>query len=256
MGRIKIGVLCVGYECDQYIDRVLAPWVEVKKDEKYQFIFSCVYGQFKEWAELFGAKESAFPQWKEKYQNLFDYFMLSDPKEEKDLRDIALKPLLAEECDYILMLDLSDEFYKKEQILASIEFMERYSKIYFFDVAFRNFIFDEKHHLDATYFKRFFRNSKADPIIGMRFDCDYIYKSGIDDSKPKMRIPPNIIYVDHYSWFSDERGKRKVKYQQLRWGETLCSYKWNEEKNRLELNEKYYEYVGKPMPRIYELKNI
>jgi hypothetical protein len=58
---MKIGILLCGFECDELIDQVLTPWLEVKnKNIDDQFIFSCVYGQFKEYADFFGKKKRLF----------------------------------------------------------------------------------------------------------------------------------------------------------------------------------------------------
>lgn len=246
---IKIGVLCCSFECDDSIDDVLAPWIKFKENSGYNVIFSCAYGPFKEWAQLFNlAFQPVYPQWLSKYSELFKYFVSPVPGTEAENRQLALDPLLGEKCDYILMLDLSDEYYDYDQICRSIEFMEKFPDIYYFDVAFRNFIFDKSHYLDTIYFKRFFRSPKNDPITGMRFDCDYTYASGSDEQKPKMRIPSNILLVNHFSWMSDERGRKKVLYQTKRWGSKLCSYKWEDS---LKLNDEYYEFTGKTKPRIH-----
>ena len=64
-------------------------------------------------------------------------------------------------------------------------------------------------------------------------------------------MPRTIAHVKHYSWCGDKDFlKNKVKYQNLRYN-GICSYKWNDQTNSLELNEDFYSKYFVRKPEIY-----
>jgi hypothetical protein len=88
----RIGILFCAYHCDHSIDEVLKPWIEVKQcAHPDQFLFSFSYGQFKEYADLFGAAPIEYPAWYEKYKTNIDFFQLLPPLSEAENRNAALK---------------------------------------------------------------------------------------------------------------------------------------------------------------------
>ena len=53
----------------------------------------------------------------------------------------------------------------------------------------------------------------------------------------------------HYSWINNAKTRDKIKYQTNRWG--VCSYKYNEQTDSIELDSLYYQQNKEKVPIIY-----
>lgn len=149
---MKIGLLFCAYNCDHSIDEVLKPWLEVKRRATPdQFILSFSYGQFKEYADLFGAAPIVYPAWYDRYKTNIDFFQLLPPLSEAENRNAALKPLLEAGCDLIMLVDGQDEYFTVAQIdeIFNKVVLERY--VSWFSIQYRNFVFNEKTYLAAPF---------------------------------------------------------------------------------------------------------
>lgn len=249
---MKIGVLATGFNCSEYFDQVLEPWLKYK--EKHgNLIISAVSGAFKE-NEVVpndNTKELMLHAFNTKQ---IDYLAMPvGIFDEAQMRNFALAPLLTEKADYIILLDF-DEVYTLEQIEKIFEFVEKNPFITWFKIHFKNYVIDKKHYVIDFAPPRIF---KAENLAELFYDNDinYFTDAGKASYKnfPSMEIPTNI-FVTHYSWCgSPERLKQKLRYQNAHFN-GICSYKWDDEKNQLALNMDFYQKYKIPIPTIYEEK--
>lgn len=242
----KLGIIYLSYGRPELEEKALGPFISLR--EKNICKIAAASSIFPEYLNLIEDKETYKRLKKLKDDNKIDYlYNNAIVFSEASLRTVLLNQLL--DCELIMLLD-ADELIDEESISKVIEFVNKFPDIYYFDMAFRNYVFDDKHYLDDIYFKRLFRNFKDDPIKQVYWDCDFEWNSGKDKDKPRMKIPSHICRVEHLSWIG-EQAKNKVKYQEKHFGANFCSYKWNEQENKLEFNEKFYEMTGQPIPRVY-----
>lgn len=263
--KLIIGVLGCGYECEELIDRVLGPWITLKNNPNcpYQFIFSFVHGQFKEYVGLDGLKKPYIPNWAQGYKSSIDFFITPEPGSEAELRNLALRPLLQAGCDLIYLLDLQDEIYKAIEIEKTLKFVENNPFIAWFKGSLKNYVFDHRHYLaepftPARIYRTDYRGLK---LKGFRFDNEMVYQDTVGRignnivdhlQLPHLTLPKSVCWTTHYTWMSDEKGKKKCKYQAAHFGFDLCSYIWNDEKNVLEFNPAYYTRFNLPFPEVVE----
>lgn len=264
---MKIGLLCCFYNCVDSMDEVIKPWLNIE-DEWVEV--AIVHGMFKEYIELGYKDDDKATVWKlnQEWQHhgLFDFLYIQNDywvkQEEKiqyrteaEIRNCGLQYLLEEEVDYVWLLD-SDEFYNMEEIKNIINFIKQNQYATWFSINFKNYIFDGKQWIDgfcpARIFKRIDEKNK---LFTFYHDNDVYYKDDekiLTDYKSlcSLEIPRNIAHVRHESWLN-KNGKQKVEYH-LKHFNGNCSYSWNEEKQSLEINEKYYQKFHKPIPIIYE----
>jgi hypothetical protein len=243
---MKIGVLATGFNCAEYFHDVLAPWLEYKKN--HDLIISAVSARFKG-NEVEPDGLAYFDQ--AYFDKKIDSFVYSpELLEEFEARNLALKPLLDRAVDYIILLDM-DELYTLEQIENIFKFVEENPFTTWFKIHFKNYVGDEKHFIDDFAPPRIF---KTENLAEAYYDNDFNYF--VDGAKvsyknfSSMQVP-RVVEVKHLSWCgSPERLKQKINYQNKHFG--FCSYKWNEEKNQIELNLDFYKKYNVPVPTIYE----
>ena len=254
---MKIGVLATGFNCSEYFNQVLEPWLQYK--EKHgDLLISVVNTLFKENEDVQQDDSStlmlnAFDQKKINY--------LARPHgayDEAATRNIALTPLLAAKVDYIILLDF-DEIYTLEQIEKIFEFVKMNPLTAWFKIHFKNFVIDTKHYVDDFVPPRIFKRkiiTENDNFLIKHFyyDNDVTYSNEEKDlsykALPSMNIPKNIAWINHYSWCGDPvRLQQKIKYQNSHFG--FCSYRWNNEQNKIELNLDFYKDYHVEIPKIY-----
>lgn len=259
---MKIGVLACGYDCAEYIDKVLPPWITAKNMQLggNDFIISIVHGQFKEYVELAGEESLIVPEWASRYKNGIDYIVSPPPGTETELRNLALRPLLEENCDIIILLDLQDEIYELNQIQTIFEYVFLEKWISWFKVSLKNYVFDEKTYLKDPFTPpRIFKVKTNGHILkAMSYDNDVIYEAIYMTPKgdilkqvphkelPNKTIPAHRAFIKHLTWLSNEKSKKKQKYQIKRWN--LCSFDWDSELNKLVFSKSYYDKLGQPFP--------
>lgn len=256
--KIKIGILGCGYECDELIDCVLPPWFNFSKDSDDDFVFSFVYGQFTEYIDIKGKNEVSTPTWYNRYKNKINYFFTPQPMLEKDMRNTALTPLLEEGCDIIILLDLQDEIYSRENIKNIINFIKKDSLTAWFSFSYKNYVFSDTTYLaDPFTPPRAFRvKSGSYKLHSFYFDNEVRYVGTITrdfkdfKSMSNKNIPKSVSWITHRTWPSNIRGRQKVEYQQKHFGPQYCSFRWNDIENKLEFNPDYFTMLGKPIPEV------
>lgn len=251
---MKIGILGCGYACETYIDKVFAPWKELKNDN---LIISCVSAQFKEYEDLNIHLDNKATENKLN-QYLLDGTIHSlvvpnEAMDEATARNCALKYLLALKCDYIWLLDFADEVYTTKEIIKTINYIEQEPFITWFRIEFKNLVFSEKTYVDGFRPPRIFkvRNPNNFILNSFYYDNDVVYYNSEVSNSYKdfssLIIPKNICNPLHYTWLDNESSKNKIKYQEKRWGVNGCSFKWD---NRLKWNEEYYKKTNQPIPTL------
>lgn len=248
---MKFGILCLGYDCDEHISEVLAPWVQAKSE--FDMVFSCVSCQFKEYAELFGPVNKYFPD-----HGIFNFYdvCLSHPQDH-EARNLALDPLLESGCDFIWILDLQDEIYTIEQIRNIVAYVQADKDNAWWRLHFKNYVFDGKGWVDFAppriYRNYHFQNKECYEIFWFKWENDAQYISWVSGSFPfdfgrikNATIPESVAHIKHLTWLNNERSRRKVLYQLKFLG--CCSYAWDEQNNCLKFDLDYYK--DKPLPVI------
>ena len=132
-----------------------------------------------------------------------------------------------------------------------------------FSIPFKNYIFDAKQYVKGFCPPRIFRRTGGDMVYAemdsFYFDNDIKYKLSGDTFRTECsykdfstrNIPENIVNggIKHLTWLHSN-GKNKVLYQNQHFGH--CSYKWNEEKQELEIDYDFYRKNGLDLPVIYK----
>jgi hypothetical protein len=259
---MKIGVLACGFDCAENINKVLPPWIEAKNSKLggNEFVISIVHGQFTEYIEILDQALIDSPEWAIKYASGIDYLVCPKPGSETELRNLALKPLLEEQCDVIILLDLQDEIYEISQIQTIFEYVLLEKWISWFKVSLKNYVFDENTYLKDPFTPpRIFKvKTNGHTLKAMSYDNDVIYEAIHMTPKgdvlkqvphkelPSKTIPAHRAFIKHLTWLSNEKSKHKQKYQIKRWN--LCSFDWDNEADKLVFSKSYYDKLGQPFP--------
>jgi hypothetical protein len=258
---MKIGVLLCAYSLPEYIPDCLAPWVEARARNLggHTFVISAISVPFKEYKGK-AEEDLESPVILQGYKDRGEIdYLFTTPKweEEKVVRNTALNPLLEDEkCDIIILVDC-DENYILQEIEKIFKFVENNPFTVWFRGSLKNYIFDLYTYLKDPFCPaRIYRvNPKGLKLYGFRFDNEMVY---IDEQNrvidhldlPSLTIPKNIAWTVHKSWLSNSSSRDKTLYQALHFGPDFCSYRWNEEENKLEFNPNYFKKFGKTIPEV------
>jgi hypothetical protein len=251
---MKIGILCNFYGFPQYLDGVLEHWKKFNNICIFAAA-SCKFDQYLNINYLKEDNETAF-RLKTQYKDIISYVYDYKVSNDSIVRNYPLEYLLNQNVDYIWLLD-QDEFYTEQEINNIIKFIQSEPFIPYFKINFKNYFNDENHWIDGfcppRIFKTNFNNLKLNKFY---FENDILYtdkdNQEIDyKNLSYLQIPKQIAHVKHYSWNGDsEFLKNKVKYQLLRYN-GICSYAWNDNEKKLELNiNDYYNIFNIPLPII------
>lgn len=252
---MTVGVLGCCYGNPQWVDKVLEPWLSIPNVE-----ICVVHGQFKEYKLDLGLPDTdsltiskLLP-----YQNVIKVFFVHEMPEyagkdlsEHEIRNIALRYLLEKNVDAIYILD-GDEFYTEEQINNIISFVNRNEFIPYFKVNFKNYVFDGKQWIDGFCPNRLWRvKYKNLTLKELAWDNDIHYQDEngniiSDKQLPYLEIPRHLAHIKHMTWLH-ENGKIKEKYQRKHF-DGICSYKFNNDTNKLEFDLEYYKVRNIPLP--------
>lgn len=259
---MKIGILACGRDFAKEAPKVFEAWKAVKKENQdFELIVSGVHACFSEWHELGQPILSTDNSHDLLQDELFCCSsILGTPLSEAEARNQALYPLLDLGCDYIWLLDLSDEFYTVENIKKIFNYVLKYKDFcHIFKINFKNYFQTEDQWISGFCPPRIWEVNIKDEFDKYRishfsWDNDVIYTDSkgaefSDKRFPAKEIPKFIAHVKHHSWLSNERSKLKVQYQNLHF-KGICSYIWNEAENKIEFNKDYYIKNRIPIPII------
>jgi len=252
---MKIGVLATGFNCADYFDKVLEPWLQYK--EKYKkLIISAVSGHFTGNVAIEDdSKELMLHAFNTKK---IDYLAVPvGDFDEAAIRNLALTPLLKENVDIVWLLDF-DEIYTLQEIEDIIRFVKQDSFTACFRIEFKNYVFNTQSYIKGFAPRRIWKVIygsllKLDKFV---WDNDAQYKNAqgdihLDSVLPCGRVP--LVTPKHLTWLNNLRSKNKILYQEKHFGHGAgCSFKW--EDNQLTWNLDYFKKTGEPIPTIYEEK--
>lgn len=250
MNEPKYLVLLTAYASMEYIEKCLAPWIELRDRFPDRFVISAVSCMFREYEGLDLKDDGTidYLRYLKKY-DLIDYLYTSyEPESEAEARSMALKPQGV--CyDRVILLD-ADEIWTEWQIMSVIKAFESGDFIAWASVCYKNFVFDTSTYLEEPFtppriFKKEFKaNGQTMTLQKFFWDNDPCYtniKGGSYSYKsfPSVNIPKAVAWVDHYSWLSDERSRKKIEYQKKHF-KGICSYDWDHHNNKLIFNKEFY----------------
>ena len=250
---MKIGLIAAAYNCGEYLDDVLKPWSERK--DKHDIYISIIHVCFKENQELGLPTRSADNTEKilEKAleENIIDYYeSTEEPLTEPEARTRCLDDVKKHDIDYLWSLGL-DEIYTVEEIEKIIKFVEFNKFISWFNINFKNYLFENDTWIDGFAPPRIFNARCNEGIKQLYYDDDVIYNDGSDYKiLSNLEIPRSMAHIKHMTWLNNETSRRKCEYQKSRWGEDFCSYLWDYDEEKLKFNENYYKIHNKQKPKL------
>lgn len=256
---MRIGVIFAAYNCEEFVDRCLDPWFKLR--ESHDFVLTVTSGRFSDYQKLEIPNKN-----KETLKKLvswdFDYFSITGGDkllDEDTSRNRCLEYLKAYNCDLIWLVDL-DEFYTCDQILSTIDHVNSNPDINIFWINFKNYTIDFPLFLPWSR-PTLYRNNIRGGIRNFYFDSYFTYSDGLDiGEEKKSTIPKEVAFVDHLTWISRDAVRDKIRYQNLRYcgpsgnfpEEARCSFKWNQDLDRLEFNDSFYQFYKTQIPVLRE----
>jgi hypothetical protein len=258
---MKIGIIAVGRDCAENLDEILYPWIQ---SFRFHDIHIClISATFKE-MELAGlppipdkATSDKIKSYALKYPANITSVSFDNYATEAEVREKGRQILMAGKInvDAIWLLDIADEYYTEKQISSVIRFIEKNSLIAWFKLSLKNYVFNKTKYLTNPFQPpRIWYTRYGDKKLSQcNYDNDFIYKNPngevfSDKNLPYLIVPANVAWIKHLSWLSDERSKKKIEYQLIRWN--TCSYKWDHDNNCLTFNEEYYNKLGLGIPEV------
>ena len=245
---MKAGIIYCGYNTEEYVIDTLTPWVEAK--DFFDIKIAAVSVPFEEYRTLNQQQDNTTNILKNFYKKGAIDALFTEPKyiKENIARNLSLEYLLQYNPEFIMLVD-SDEFYTKDEIQKIFKITQDNKNIACLEINLKNYIMDGKTWSDGFHAPRVFRNDIYDGIKEFYWDNDLVYNNGYSHNHNKGLIPKEIVHVKHMTWLNNEKSKLKIQYHLNHFGG--CSYKWNEEKNSLEIDWQYYDYMGYKRPTIY-----
>lgn len=266
-----LGLHSICYNTNATLERAFAPWREVKNGALKRLVedvyFAVQAAAFPETVKL-GYPIKSDDRTIETLERFRDDDLIDEltiheePVEEQDLwsynvRDLMFESAASPGIDYIVMVG-GDECWTVEEIEKMLKFVQRNPLTDYFKVNFKNYFGRGKYVKDFIA-PRIWNNKRNGGVECHYKDDLVMYKNGKRDTECScMTVPSKVVFPAHYSWSlppecSDEDNKkfvmRKLGFQKLRY--VNCSYRWNEEKNELELDPTYYARIGKGVPEVY-----
>lgn len=253
---MKIGVIFCIYNCEEYVDRCVSSWFDLRS--KIDFIFTVTSGRFIDYATL-GIPDNNLQTKRKLAEWDFDYCSITGGEkllDEDSSRNRCLEFLKPHHCDLIWLVD-GDEFYTESDIISILDFVNKHEEIEAFSVNFKNYSIEYPLFLNYTR-PTLYRNSMYGGIGRFFFDCFYSCSDGVHSihDLPSIAIPPYIAWVEHYTWLPNISTFDKIKYQELRYCgpngdrpvETRCSFCWQDDEKKLRLNKKHYDFWSIEVP--------
>lgn len=259
---MKIGILLTCYNCADYVDRCIAPWMNLK--ERYNFIFACNSGMFRDYFDL-GIAENNQETIEKLIKHKLDFLVTTSGRnllDEDSSRNLSLDFLKKQDCDLLIYLD-GDEIYTEEQIISVLDFVENNPSYDQYGVFFKNHTIYEGLFLNNFLRKSIYWMKRYGGINRFYFDSDFVYNDPSADYSNTVAIPRDVAFVEHYSWITDDpRTKIKITYQNRRYvgasgdfpENMRCAFKWDTERDKLEFNKDFWTNNGRlQVPMLREI---
>ena len=268
---MRIGILLVAYQCEQYINSVLAPWsilkcgltddlgIQVQKPaENLEIVIVAVSAQFKGFGDdkVYDNENTSVILNAHKRSGAIDEYIEIKDKQIWDFesRVAGWNYLKNKGCDLIWQLD-GDEIYREREILKAIAWIKENRWVDYYRVRFKNFIGNRKDnsYVDTFCPTRIIWTNKNGGIKNFYWDNDVEYMNG--SKTPDVShsiIPKPVLFPNHHSWdYSEIDGPQrvidKIQFQKKTLG--VCSYKF--EDNKLQFDDSFYLKYNVTKPIIY-----
>ena len=250
---MKIGILLTCYNCADYVDRCITPWINLM--DRYNFIFACNSGMFRDYFNL-GIAENNQETIEKLIKHKLDFLVTTSGRnllDEDSSRNLSLDFLKKQDCDLLIYLD-GDEIYTEKQIISVLDFVESNPSYDQYGVFFKNHTIYEGLFLNNFLRKSIYWMKRYGGINKFHFDSEFFYHEDNANYSNTTNIPREVAFVEHYSWISDDpRTQSKIQYQNMRYVGPLgnfpenlrCSYIWDKERDKLEFNKDYWTSEGK-----------
>lgn len=253
----KILLIGLGWNCREHLEKVLEPWISLKKEFPDNIFFSVSYGQFPEVAQLNLSQVSDGSldvlNWHQQNGNIDSLFVAQTPMYEHELRNASLSKAKVEDYDLVWLLDLQDEIYTRENIMAILKFVDNNLEYDWFKLSFKNFFRDEKTYYRPLFTApRLWLAKRNGNVGGFFYDNDMVYREGLEQRLvPYTTVPEDVALIKHFSWNgSKQRLKAKIAFQIIHY--QTSSFRWDNEKNELTFNENYYKERGESVPELFQ----
>jgi hypothetical protein len=256
---MKIGIIFAAYNCEEFVDKCLEPWFSLR--DTHDLVLTVTSGRFSDYQKL-GIPNKNKETLKKLVSWDFDYLSITGGEkllDEDTSRNRCLEYLKPYNCDLIWLVDL-DEFYTQAQILSILDYVRSNQEVNNFWINFKNYTI--RYPLFLPWSRpTLYRNNIRGGISNFYFDSYFSYLDGTDiKDETKVTIPKEVAFVDHMSWVSRDAVKDKIKYQNIRYCgpggdfplEARCSFKWDQESNRLEFNDLFYKFYNTQIPVLRE----
>lgn len=248
---MKIGYLLCAYNQIEYIDQVLSVLAKYAKDHAHEI--SCVSVPFAAYKDLDVGEDGTLGVVREAYRKGEIHYLIDSPRyiTDPEARTLAIQPLLASECDVIMLVD-ADELLQYDDYVKIEKFVKKHRSTVWFKLALKNCV--GTGYLEEPFCPpRVFRTRYKDYRLNIFFDENDVNYCKNDKIRNQshfkwLQIPQRLAWPLHCSWLNNEKSRKKIAYQTLRWGADGCSYRWGAQ--GIEQNPDFYERTGKAMPRI------
>lgn len=261
--KMKIGIQVLAYNCQNTIEEVLNPWIKLKSE--YDIKIWVASGQFRIYQELGYANENG-PTLEVLYNLLenqkIDFIFTPDESnllDDHETRNKSIDFFKKNDVDLMVVLD-SDEFYKEDEVKTFFDYIQKNPEYTLYMTVFKNLIKDGTEYIE---FERYTaaRIKNFGGISHFYFDCHWSFKGENGENveyrwTPTTTIPKELVHPIHDTWTNKRRGSghhhiiSKIEYQK-RYYSHEPGWKWNEEKQSIEINEIVFE----TLPEIKKLSN-
>lgn len=234
---MKIGLIVVGRNMEEYFGACLAPWLRARGgrllDHEFMIAGVCV--------PFMGFPEQEDDGTGERFEELYrkgDIDLIlhqNGAMPETEARGRALNNLVAHHCDLVIQVDL-DELWTYKEIERVLRFVEGEPLVAWFKVCYKNLVFTEDQWLKDPFTPARIFRTKVGGYKAHSFyaDNNILYGGTItrdlkrDEDFSHLTIPMHVAHVKHLTWLQDNRSKLKVEYQTARGWQ--CSFAWDEAK--------------------------
>jgi hypothetical protein len=241
---VKIGVIYVGYQCADMLERSLETWVEAREKQLggHEWVICAVSVPFTGF-DAGEYDETRFQLCIHRLTGSVDNLIAQDePIAETEARGAALKWLEGQGCRYTWQAD-ADEFYTVDQIAAITRFVEARPHVDWFRLSFKNLVFTPDQYLAEPFTPpriHKVHNCGGYVAAGFHQDNNVYYERPwnqervLDTQLPSVLVPKSVAFIAHETWLNNDRSRRKVAYQQARgWN---CSFAWDDAQGGLIFN--------------------
>lgn len=263
---MKIGIVNISYQCAATVARALNVWDEVRLSGKHNIWISSQHICFPE-TVILGYPLLSTDKTIEHLNALHNLNVIDNleihttPVFEQVGWSKNIPYLAAKDLDYLMMVG-SDEIWTEEEIYRVFEYVAA-NPADCYRVNFKNYInLGESVH--DFIVPRIWSMKRRGGVQRFYKDDLVQFNDGKMDYETEYHnIPQNICFPNHFSWALPRKPeqsltewkevnrsfvKRKLQFSAMRYG--MCSYRWDEQKDKLTFNEKYYKKFGIETPKV------